>query len=77
MLTVTGDAILRGCESFAPGRAPGDHWLLRYLNCSGKRVVQKPLNHRDELGGESFTASQLFCYEVIVPCFRSARVSCS
>ena len=61
MLTVTCDAVFSGCESFASGL----HWLLRYLNCSGKRVVQKPLNHRGKLGGETFTASQPFVYFVV------------
>ena len=62
---------LKSPKTFAHGRGvratkrcPSDfcrsrlHWLVRYLNCSGNRVVQKPLNHRDELGGETFTAFQ-------------------
>src|SRR6185436_18278283 len=40
---------VRACESFAPGLAPGVHWLLRYLNCSGTssaKAVEPPSQAR-------------------------------
>ena len=50
---------LRDCESPASGLALGVQRPLHYSNAAAiEKVAQKPLNHRDEPGGDSFNAAE-------------------